>query len=284
MLVAAEKNKLKRKIKLWEDEATSTVFGPLVDMDPSEVWKVVNKMILASGKEENLLPQNYSPSDCEIKFWSRNSNVEPDVMFHFKAPNGNNINLLLEVKWRNGKVSPTCELIRQWLTRPIPSEQWFHIYLVDSEAKRRHDVDTSLKILADGCDNDVSTCSCEKIKFVRPAKSANVANFWKEYLGLISWRHMQKIVQQIEAASLTPCSLSRWAKGIRCFLEWCGYVPFVGFNWLNENRYQILEEGADNNLFIKLSWFSYLAKKNITVLDSCISNLNLFELGDQNEG
>lgn len=130
MLHAIEKNKSKLYERYWglqdssvrgnitaEDEITSTVFGPLEFMAPSEVWCIVRKILGV-----NILPEK-PPTKLEFKleFWKRlnregGSDIEPDAELVFYRDDHKPIAILFELKWNasEGHKEGVYQLDEQW--------------------------------------------------------------------------------------------------------------------------------------------------------------------------
>jgi len=276
MLVAATRSKLKRKTDLWEDEVTSIIFGPLIDMPAKDVWHFLRRMAIDAGIESNMLPLMV-PVGLSLQFWPRHRqveseivlNIEPDVVFNFVMPDGSNFNVMLEIKWEKGKLTPRCELVRQWLTRPACQENWVHIYLVPSEANGSKDIKESVFILRSSCeDNSLNCCQKNPYRYNPPQNPNRESLLWQRCLGAISWRHVQQETQRI-SVSAADTVLGRWAKGVMLFLERQDYTPFIGFSWLAECQYQSLDNSEFGWLFAKADWFSFVENENYSTLDGC---------------
>ncbi|MCX5831362.1 MAG: hypothetical protein NT140_05675 [Deltaproteobacteria bacterium] len=266
MLIAATKHKLRlKKTGLIEDEVTSTIFGPIVDMPGGAAWNIIKGLSKASGISKELLSD--SPVDkVEANFWpdfyknvldEYRIHVIPDVYFHFSFQDGTSCNVLLEVKWGQA-LGPRCELVRQWTTRPRSAEEWIHLYLATWEGRGKSERDNSIEILRKGCDEFSLKCySPNEPKFVFPQLPNKEANIWKNRLGVIGWRHVQKLATEMTRNDY-PEATKRWANGVKCFLEYHGYIPFIGFDWLQEEI--MAPTSPDDDIFFHIKpWFGFLA-------------------------
>lgn len=111
MLHAVMKKSSKLYERCYEDEITSTIFGPMDFMDHNSVHKFWLKFL-------NL--KRHSPlKSCCIELWKRkrygkNNSVEPDIFieFNYEDENDPSLYLLVEIKWD----SPLGEdqLEKQW--------------------------------------------------------------------------------------------------------------------------------------------------------------------------
>ena len=93
MLIAAYKNKLKihrhHKVKLVEDEFTSTIFGPLLYFKAKDVFYFFESLILPKFKNKDIWHGYYSKIEgVDVNFWpslisKRGSKTEPDLLIQF---------------------------------------------------------------------------------------------------------------------------------------------------------------------------------------------------------
>lgn len=129
MLHAIEKNKSKLYERYWgvrdsfvsgnitaEDEITSTIFGPLEFMTPSDVWCIARKMLGDKAAKD------VKPVGFELKFWNKlksekENDIEPDAELIFDCGGGEFIAILFELKWNalEGKDKEgRLQLDKQW--------------------------------------------------------------------------------------------------------------------------------------------------------------------------
>lgn len=99
-----------------EDEITSTLFGPLEFMTPSDVWSIA-KILLGDAA-----PKEVDPKEFKLEFWNKlkteNENyIEPDAELIFFQDRKPIVAILLELKWnafegkdKDGKY----QLDKQW--------------------------------------------------------------------------------------------------------------------------------------------------------------------------
>lgn len=272
---ASKPNKLRlEKGSLCEDEITSTVFGPLAYMSIENAWIIMRKIVEAADIATGL-PQSTEVDNFNPEFWPKHKNdqllgersyVEPDMVFRFHFRDGSTFNVLIEVKW-GAVLNPRCELIRQWLTRPVNDERWIHIYLVTQEGQGQQDRRDSIKILSEGCESCNNDHKCAPPRF-RYQTDAGRADIWGNCLRTIDWRHIQKLADDLSRSDKEISEvIKRWSEGVRNFLSHEGYVPFTGFNWLADDCYQALDETDQISLFAKSNWFSFIQKIKFDVLD-----------------
>lgn len=274
MLIAAENNKLKRKkVKFWEDEITSIVFGPLQIISAISahcVLEVVLKIARDAGINENILPKSKAVNVI-VKFWQKMlNNIEPDVVFCFDMLDDVTFNVMVEIKW-GAPLTPSCELIRQWLNRePVgTTNNWIHIYLLPSEIRGQHDIQSSIDILRRGCEPQGMNCynNCNGTKFNRPQDANEISLDWDSRLGTISWNKFHKIMTTTRSELV---AINQWAQGVNYFLCNQGYIPFIGFTWLQEDQYFLIDNISDKFIFSKDPWFAFLSNDNFSPLSLLI--------------
>jgi hypothetical protein len=273
MLDAAAKNKLRlNKEVLIEDEITSTIFGPIAYMKLDEAWKIIKSIAVHANILESNTPSAI-PNYFKINFWpnhqKNHQNVQPDIACRFQFDDKTACNILIEIKWRAG-LYPPCELVRQWLTRPVPHERWLHIHIVPHVTQGKKDIDDSINILKGDCKKECGECSDDSPKYNQPEHPQKEATAWKDCLGFIAWNNIQDIAQKYSESNKSTKNLSRWGEGVHKFLEKHGYIAFIGFKWLDENKYAILDKESNSMFFIKSDWFSFLNDFKYDVLDNSI--------------
>ncbi len=109
--------KKRRSDKLFEDELTSCVFGPLRYMEPDKAWEAC---LLLFGLSDCAWYSDAKPDRVCVRFWPHfprtdgaGRHVEPDA--HIVAWDGNTLfrTILVETKW-NSELQQ-CQLLNQWL-------------------------------------------------------------------------------------------------------------------------------------------------------------------------
>lgn len=286
MLDAASKNKLRihinnerRKSGLLEDEFTSTIFGPLAYMSAEDVWLILRNIAVYSGIPNDLI-QFTKPYSFAVKFWpkqrkeARNISfqVEPDLVFNFHFSDGSKCNFLLEMKY-GADLSPDCELIRQWSTRPDPENTWYHIYIGRPISCGKSDIKKSLEILENCCgDNELTCCDKSPHKFPLPLNPIKTTADWRSWLRTLSWNHMHEVARSMARTGKSD-NIKRWGGGVSAFLEKHGFVPFVGFEWLSADSFSLLDEECVVNLFEMKDWLSFLSSDELIVLDQTQDNI-----------
>lgn len=279
MLDAAARNKLRlKKHSLVEDEITSSIFGPVAYMQPSDAWEVI-KDIARKTEIHNNLPSGI-PSSFDIEFWPKHETIEPDIKFCCQFPDNTTCSFLIEIKWR-ASLNPPCELVRQWLTRPFPGERWFHIYVVPLMAVGKQDCEKSVRILKYGCKSENCTyCSGEPLGYRPPLYPDKEAEIWQECLGVIDWSHIQGAVEYHSRHGKTS-NIRRWGRGVNSFLEKHGYIPFTGFAWLEKSEYEILSEDCGTSFFNKSDWLSFLTESRYPAFCQTGEYLQFFQKEDK---
>lgn len=271
MLDAAAKNKLRLKNSgLIEDEITSTIFGPIAYMKPDEAWEIIKSIAINANILEDNIP-NENPNSFDIEFWPKHkNNIQPDIACCFRFVGKASCNILIEIKW-GAHLSPRCELVRQWLTRPVPHEKWIHIHIVPKVTQGIQDIVRSIIILKGDCKAiECEDCTVDSPMYNRPVHPKKEAAAWKDCLGSIAWNNIQHIAKKHSESCKSTKILRRWGGGVHKFLEKYGYIAFIGFRWLAEKKYALLDKESDNIFFTKSDWFSFLSDFKYNVLDNSI--------------
>lgn len=257
MLTAALNKKIKRRISLWEDEVTSIVFGEMRHLPTSDIWIFFTRLIPTAQRIAINWPDDI-PDKAKFRFWDRNK-VEPDLSIDFFRTGEHIASLLIEIKW-NSKLSPKCELVRQWADWPHKSIPTMHFYLVKDRASGQKEVNQSFQIAREQCESFDNPC-CKDGDFRRTQISKVMPTFkaWQKCLLCIGWRDL--LYQDKGLSS----SAQEWAKGVSAFLKSQGLETFSGFHWLSDSQW--------NNMvlnpvlfFSKKPWFVFLNEPQELVL------------------
>lgn len=110
--------------KIWEDEVTSCVFGPLRFLDPQQAWRICLGLFGDQVRQCIQLSAEDVKEVC-VRFWPRfttdSGYVEPDMHIVAKGRDGTVSTILVEVKWEDRlKVD---QLLRQWRYLSLPCEE-----------------------------------------------------------------------------------------------------------------------------------------------------------------
>ncbi len=195
--------------RLYEDEITSSVFGPIAFMPTAEAWALVRSAFRVSGS-----PAGFSPDSHYVEFWPtlrvEGQIVEPDLVFSFRdGRSGEGLKatvfrLLVEVKWdapasNRAAVGPGDQLARQW--KAMASE------LGDAAVVMRYLVRHTA-----GAQEEIDGCQ-------RRLRSANLE------LELVSWHELAGNSVRRPAGALSMM----WGDLVESLLRRLGVVPFSGF-------------------------------------------------------
>lgn len=245
MIIAAQRNHLKRKIKFHEDEITSCVFGELRHLSPDILWRLFHRLVSSADISEKFWPQK-NPTKVEFEFWPKTVNVYPDLIVHFYDENGILLNILIEIKWE-AKLFPKCELVRQWQSRKSKDSSWLHLYVVKKIDTGQKEISDSLLIAKGNC-NLVPCNQCqEEEKYTYGLKAGLIS--WKNRLGCLSWH-------SLVAALKSEGERLIFVKGIERFLNNQGINTFTGFSWLK--RESLIFEKDSYEFYPRNSWFLFL--------------------------
>lgn len=225
MLTAAVNGKLKRQVSLWEDEVTSCIFGEMRHLNASSVWRIF-RHLAETAHIGDLIRSEEMPDKVEFEFWPKTGLVEPDLMVHFYKRDLSLLHIIVEVKW-GAKLSPKCELVRQWGHRPTAEDNWVHLYLVKDVSTGIGEIASSLAISKSKCTDERYSC-CDVDTKKRDEISA--MNFstkdWQNHLGCIGWRDVIEATRGVDEIH----------KGIRIFFEKQGIEVFSGFSQLSDEK------------------------------------------------
>lgn len=229
MLIAA-KHKKDHHFKLWEDEITSCVFGPLSFFDVGEVWTLFRAWLPFSP---DLWPSD-TPTGVSISFWEKRDRFEPDILFRFTRQGEPLLTVMFEVKWEACQ-SGERQLVNQWAALGASErKRALHVYLVKDTAKGREEVEESLK---------------EKADF--PKKE------WQERLACVGWRDLIQVLR-FDLPTCGP-SMTLWAGSVQSFLQRRGLTTFTGFEWLTK----VIELPEKEVFWKTVPWFSWLESGSI---------------------
>ena len=253
MLTAAMHGKLKRSIKLWEDEVTSCIFGTLQHYSPIEIVKFFDELVRIAGiKKEDFLYD--STLNVEFTFWPKLGQVEPDLVVSLFYSNKLFLKIILEVKW-DSKLSPACELVRQWKWREKSDDiEWLHLYIVKDKASGSKEINSSLVLVENNTECQNYSCyhsDCKKINEVIFSK--NEREIWKQSLGCVGWCDVIVVMNTVFKNELLSLGTSR-------FFEKQGISPFSGFQWLSD--FQICQL-KDDQFFNNEPWFLFLSEISV---------------------
>jgi hypothetical protein len=269
MLTAAAHGKLKRQLKFWEDEITSCIFGTMQHLPVRMTWEIFGR-IAAAAKINKGLFNVILPERFEFEFWPKwatgSGYVEPDLVVHFFKDNQPILHIIVEVKW-GAQLSPPCELVRQW-RHHLPDDRatWLHLYLVEDSAKGWKEIADSVDFFEDYCPQGCTSCEDKKIKKgLSNGRKFNVSD-WKASLGCIGWRHLVNAICDITQDH------GEWVEGVSVFFEKQGIVPFIGFEWLQEEKMGSVSPD-DEVFFRREPWFCFL---NYMVINGDEANIDFF--------
>lgn len=222
--MSAAKHRKDRHLKLFEDEITSIVFGPLIYMSPEDVWGLFREWL---PFKTDLWPSGISNS-MELSFWpniATEGRIEPDMLLRFKRNGELLLTILIEIKW-DSPISSHDELLKQWeALGDKEKKSAFHIYLVKNTGRGNREVARSLENSRD--------------------------ETWRERLVCIGWRSLIETLQ-FENQKFGR-TINLWAEGIIAFLGRRGQTTFTGFKWLEGKSVS----HPINELFWRsLSWLS----------------------------
>ena len=235
MLTAAVHGKLKRQVKLWEDEVTSCIFGEMKHLNVSSVWSIFRHLAETAHVSDSIWPKEI-PDRVEFEFWPKTGPVEPDLIVHFFKRNFPLLHIIVEVKW-GAKLSPKCELVRQWGHRLAAEDNWLHLYLVQNVSSGMGEIASSLEIAKSKCtDEKYSCCDVDTQKKDEISAMSFEPKDWENCLGCIGWRDVVEATRGVDGIH----------EGIRIFFEKQGIEIFSGFSQFSDEKF--LEE---NLIFFK---------------------------------
>ena len=186
-----------------EDILTSNVFGLLSYVQPQD--GILEFLSFAEDRDEkplkylsSLSASHHKSIKIDYKFWQRwkepnHEGCEPDVVISLKIPDGDNLIILIEAKYRSSKSSeadeanekPNDQLAKEWdyLSERVDKPNTFPIliYLTAHYAYPRQDIDDAIKEFSDK----------------RPEKSEPVI-YW------LSWRHLYKVCENARCETNNP--------------------------------------------------------------------------------
>lgn len=191
-----------------EDEITSLIFGPLEFLSALDHWTLW-KLVLqspSSARKCGPLPRgffsDFSPSSCQLEFWPRKHNIEPDLVIRFADSRGETRSLLIELKWDAGE-SGADQLQKQWLRyQESEHDRCLHLFIAKRESI-----------------TDVAPWSCREADGTKAVR-----------LRAIRWHEFKHEIAKIPAASAASTPLKRWAFLVNGFLGRLEIRPFLGFH------------------------------------------------------
>lgn len=229
MLLAAKKRKGQR-LKLWEDEITSCVFGPLSFMPASELWLLFRGWLPFKSD----LWCSEIPSDFEIDFWPNLAvagRVEPDMVIRFTHKDKPLAVLMFEIKW--GYRIGEGQLINQWEALPdVDRDCAFHIHLVRDLSYGRSDMEAELATKAVGFPK----------------------RHWQQRLICVDWKGLIEMLRFHRPQFGQAMNL--WAECVLAFLKRVGESAFTGFKWLADCK--MTGPPKDEIFWEEHRWFSFL--------------------------
>ena len=197
--------------KLFEDELTSCVFGPLRYMEPSHAW---DSCLMLFGNPSWLQNLELRPTCVDVRFWPRfprddgtRSYVEPDV--HIVAWNGNALlgTILVETKWNSPLGND--QLLEQWRLIAVDGHE--------CEDIRRCTVHV---LLSDRPFRDMESIEQQRLD----AREERIG--WNNRLSVMSWF---QVAAQLSAEQSQHRPVEVWRNDLVGFLSSRGIVAFDGF-------------------------------------------------------
>lgn len=199
----------RRGAKVFEDEMTSCVFGPLRFMEAGQTWACC---LLLGGFQEKF--SDDTPTRVDVRFWpkfpkdgSQSRYVEPDV--HVLAWRDDDLigTIVVETKW--GSSLGDRQLVDQW--RFIAAEK----YGPDVLRTRSCHAFLSDRPIRD-------TASIEDQKEIANAKGIP----WGDRLIVRSWH---QVAARLEECGGCTEAVEVWRSDVLHFLSAVGVIPFGGF-------------------------------------------------------
>lgn len=191
-----------RRIPL-EDVVTSTVFGPLLFLDPAEAERAVSLILRTLGIQP---PAWVGPA--HLSLWPkrptvealRSNYIEPDA--EIADASGNT--LMIEVKW--GRDLSLHELAAQWLSlSPAVRERSRHVLLVLERARYEASITADGGIIARACSLP-----------------------WP--IHLVTWRRLADAFRVVGGDASLNAGTRRWARGVHGFLKREDPLTLVGWD------------------------------------------------------
>lgn len=203
---ALHKKLSSQSLVLYEDEVTSTVFGPLAFMPSNIAWGILNSLF--PFQDISLDMERLSHS---VRFWPRYSyeggSVSPDIEISFAIANVVVRQLAIEVKWQSGASNPSGKIGEQLARQVLAlrhgsgrlSSRTDHIYLVRHVSDAIEEIEAARRILSR---TEVS-------------------------IELVTWRRIREWCQG--PTSKRVSIEGQWAVAVDAFLDRCGVPVFSGF-------------------------------------------------------
>lgn len=231
MLVAAMNRKGRRGLKLFEDEITSVILGPLAYMPVQDVWKLFQ--VWLPFKDISCCLSH--PVDVEFDFWpnlKKVGRIEPDLRVRFIGSDKETVLILLfEVKWNSG-ISGKDELINQWnALSELDRKNAFHVYLVKNTPLGAKELKDSL--------------------------ARYDSKTWEERLVCIGWYSLIETLH-FDRPQFGK-TMNIWADGVLAFLQGYGQTVFTGFDWV-ANTVAVIDD-VRGVFWQPTPWFSGIDRK-----------------------
>ena len=199
----------RRGAKVFEDEMTSCVFGPLRFMEADQAWACC--LLLGTCQEKFL---DSTPTRVDIRFWPKfpsdgiqSRYVEPDV--HVLAWRDDDMiaTIVVETKW--GSSLGDRQLVNQW--------QFIAVEKYDPEVLRTRSCHF---FLSDRPIRDTDSIGKQK----RIAKAESIP--WGDRLIVRSWH---QVAARLEECGRCTEAVEVWRSDMLRFLSTLGIIPFGGF-------------------------------------------------------
>lgn len=223
-------------------------FGTLQHYPANKILRLFDELTKHANLENEISTFPVS-TDVHFEFWPKFNRVEPDMVIHFSNNGKPLLHIILEIKW-GAKLSPACELIRQWVNRDISDKAtWLHLYLVKEKSSGSEEIKQTHEILKEGCE----TLSCYEKNCPKKTEFDQInmkSKDWEKVLGCISWRDFVAAVNVVFFND-------RVSNGISLFFEKQGIISFVGFTWLT-NEPKIDQDSKHYGFYQNEPWFNYL--------------------------
>lgn len=196
-----------------EDEITSTIFGPLDFISPSDHWDLWKRVLQNHGSNDLTGPMpadfigTFSPTASTLEFWPKKEKIEPDLVIRFSDNCGKTRSLLIELKW-DAPTSGDDQLQKQWL--------YYH--------HREHDSSMHLFIA-----KRMGSLPADR----RPWASITSDGSPISRLRAIRWQEFRDAIAKVGGMPTVSVPLRRWCVLTSGFLGQVGICRFVGFHEAN---------------------------------------------------
>lgn len=199
----------RRNTKLYEDELTACVFGPLRYMQPGQAWKAC---LMLLGLSDGVQHSHSEPNRVCIRFWphfprtdGEGYHVEPDV--HVVAWRGDELlgTILVETKWNSG------------LQKNQLLDQWKFITVGDRDGAEVRGC--SKHVLLGGQPYRDHAAIEEQKKAARGIE-------WGDRLIVLSW---YRVAARLAGLQRLDDPIETWRQDLVDFLRYHGIIAFDGF-------------------------------------------------------